>query len=134
VAVPTHPHGIFGFGLFGNIATESTGFSRLFPGIKPLIVTLPIVFYLPFRREVNLAHGSISSDAKSIENALQEQNKGTAVFIVVGGVEEALNAHPNNYDLKLASRKGFVKLSLENGAWLVPMYHFGENNVYDQVK
>jgi 2-acylglycerol O-acyltransferase 2 len=120
-------------GAFANFATEGTGFSSKFPGIKPLIVTLPSQFYFPVKREINLAHGCISSYAESIENVLSRPEKGTAICIVIGGAEEALNAHPNNYDLKLATRKGFIKLALKHGSWLVPMYNFGENNAYDQV-
>uniref|UniRef100_A0A914CZ44 diacylglycerol O-acyltransferase n=1 Tax=Acrobeloides nanus TaxID=290746 RepID=A0A914CZ44_9BILA len=131
--IGSHPHGIFCLGAFANFATEATGFSVKFPGIKPLIVTLPSQFYFALKREINLAHGAISSYAESIENALNGSKKGTAICIVVGGAEEALNARPDNYDLKLATRKGFVKLAIRNGAWLVPMYNFGENNAYGQV-
>lgn len=53
---------------------------------------------------------------------------------MIGGAEEALNSRPDNYDLKLATRKGFVKLAIKHGAWLVPMYNFGETSAYDQVR
>ena len=35
--------------------------------------------------------------------------------------------------LYLAKRKGFVKVALENGAALVPVFGFGENELFDQV-
>ena len=35
-----HPHGIMCAGAFVNFGTEATGFSRLFPGIKPHLLTL----------------------------------------------------------------------------------------------
>lgn len=35
-----HPHGIMCCGAWLNFATEATGFSRLFPGIKPYLLTL----------------------------------------------------------------------------------------------
>ena len=35
-----HPHGIMCAGAWCNFATESTGFSKLFPGLKPHLLTL----------------------------------------------------------------------------------------------
>lgn len=76
--------------------------------------------------------GAVSSEKESIEYLLSGP-KGNAIGIVLGGAEEALDAHPDNYDLRLSSRKGFVKLAIKHGAHLVPMYNFGENKAYDQV-
>lgn len=56
------------------------------------------------------------------------------VSIVLGGAEEALDAHPDNFDLKLSTRRGFVRLALRQGASLVPVYHFGETSIYNQVR
>ena len=39
-----HPHGIMCTGAFVNFGTEATGFSRLFPGIKPHLLTLKSKF------------------------------------------------------------------------------------------
>ena len=35
-----HPHGIITAGAFGNFGTEGSGFSQMFPGIKPYLLTL----------------------------------------------------------------------------------------------
>jgi len=35
--------------------------------------------------------------------------------IVVGGAEEAFDAHPGTYTLILKPRKGFIKLALRTG-------------------
>jgi len=35
-----HPHGIISVGAFANFATEGSGFSQKFPGIKPHVLTL----------------------------------------------------------------------------------------------
>jgi 1-acyl-sn-glycerol-3-phosphate acyltransferase len=58
---------------------------------------------------------------------------GISVVVVVGGAHEALNARPATNDLTLARRLGFVRLALQHGASLVPVYSFGENAVYRQL-
>lgn len=55
-----------------------------------------------------------------------------AVVIVVGGAQEALLMRPNEYRIVLKKRKGFVKLALKNGTSLVPMFSFGELDLFDQ--
>ncbi|PIO65316.1 diacylglycerol acyltransferase, partial [Teladorsagia circumcincta] len=49
------------------------------------------------------------------------------------GAEEALEARPGAHKLKLLTRKGFVKLALQYGASLVPVYSFGENDLFYQL-
>lgn len=51
-----------------------------------------------------------------------------------GGAEEALDAHPGSHILTLSKRKGFIKIAIETGAQLVPMYCFGENELFEQVR
>ena len=58
---------------------------------------------------------------------------GASVAIVVGGASEALDARPGWAVLTLARRKGFVKMALKTGASLVPVFAFGENDIFDQV-
>lgn len=52
-----HPHGIMCFGAFINFATEATGFSKLFPNIKPTLITLEEQFKLPIHRDFVLLLG-----------------------------------------------------------------------------
>lgn len=77
--------------------------------------------------------GACSVSKESIEWILTNEGKGNAAVIVVGGAAEALEAHPGHYVVKLKSRKGFVKMALKHGASLVPVFSFGENEVFDQA-
>jgi 2-acylglycerol O-acyltransferase 2 len=51
---------------------------------------------------------------------------------MVGGAQEALNARPGIYKLVLKNRKGFVRLAIEAGASIVPVFSFNEVEIYDQ--
>ncbi|XP_051972919.1 2-acylglycerol O-acyltransferase 2 [Xyrauchen texanus] len=129
-----HPHGILVAGAFTNFCTEATGFSKLFPGLKSNLLMLPLWFRVPFFRDYIMYAGLVSSDKESAKYLLRRKGGGSAVIIAVGGAPEALDAHPGEHTVHLANKKGFIKLALEHGAHLVPIYSFGENELFDQVE
>jgi len=129
-----HPHGIGSIGAFINFATEGTYFSKKFPGIQSYTCTLYMNFCIPFRREYLMLLGLIDASKQSISYVLSQPKKGNAVTIVIGGAAEALDAHPGKAILTLVKRKGFVRLALKHGADLVPVFSFGENEVYLQAE
>ncbi|KAI8388859.1 diacylglycerol acyltransferase [Radiomyces spectabilis] len=128
-----HPHGIISMGAFANFATEATGFSNIFPGITPSLLTLASNFHLPFYRDIILSLGMASVSRHSCESILSS-GPGRAIVIVLGGASESLNARPGMNDLVLKRRLGFVKLAIRQQSPLVPVFSFGENDLYEQVE
>jgi 2-acylglycerol O-acyltransferase 2 len=126
-----HPHGIISIGAITNFGTDATEFSKKFPGINLRLLTLKMNFYLPFWRELLLL-GICNASKQSCNNILK-QGPGNALMLVLGGAAESLDAHPGTFDLTLANRKGFVKIGLTQGAALVPVFSFGEVDIYRQV-
>ncbi|PIC41537.1 hypothetical protein B9Z55_008921 [Caenorhabditis nigoni] len=132
--VGCHPHGIIAMAAWANFATNGTGIYEKFPSIRWNLCTLAWMFKVAIRRELLLLTGLIDCSRESIEYVLDKSGeKGRAVVLVIGGAEEALDAHPGYHVLTLASRKGFVREALLTGAHLVPVYSFGENDVFEQV-
>ncbi|XP_066450242.1 2-acylglycerol O-acyltransferase 2 [Eleutherodactylus coqui] len=129
-----HPHGVLIAGGFTNFCTEATGFSDLFPGITPYLLMLPLWFRAPFFRDYIMTGGLIPSNKESAAYVLRQKKGGTAVVIAVGGAAESLDARPGACSLLLKNKKGFIKLAIEHGASLVPIFSFGENELYDQVE
>ncbi|XP_015683120.1 2-acylglycerol O-acyltransferase 2-A-like [Protobothrops mucrosquamatus] len=129
-----HPHGVVLIGGTINFSTEATGFSKHFPGLKPHPMMLNVLFRFPFFRDYVMSLGLIPSDKESISYVLRKKEGGNIIVIVVGGAKEALDARPGAYTLVLENRKGFVRLAIENGTPLVPVFSFGENELYDQVE
>ncbi|CAD6195029.1 unnamed protein product [Caenorhabditis auriculariae] len=129
-----HPHGILGMGAWASFSTNGCGSFEKYPGIRFSLCTLPINFKSMIRREILMLHGVVESSRESIEYILNSEEKGKAAVIVVGGAAEALEAHSGKHTLTLAKRKGFVREALVTGASLVPVYAFGENEIFRQVK
>ncbi|XP_046849106.1 2-acylglycerol O-acyltransferase 2-like [Xenia sp. Carnegie-2017] len=127
-----HPHGVMAVGSTGNFASEATGFSKHFPGLTVHLITLNIQFKIPFLREFLLAMGICPASRESLKHILTKMGPGHSCVVVVGGASEALEARPGNYTLVLKNRKGFVKIALKTGASLVPVFCFGENDLFKQ--
>ncbi|XP_064615170.1 2-acylglycerol O-acyltransferase 2-A-like [Liolophura sinensis] len=129
-----HPHGIMSAGAFCNFATEATGFSKIFAGIRPYLSILSGQFVFPFHRDYFMCSGMVEVSKDSMNYVLSgAKGTGNAFVVVVGGAVEALEARPDNYTLTIKSRKGFVKMALKHGASLVPVFSFGENELFTQM-
>ncbi|XP_033127049.1 2-acylglycerol O-acyltransferase 1-like [Anneissia japonica] len=129
-----HPHGVMSHGAWINFATEGTNFSEVFPGIRRTLLTLKGHFIFPVLREILLMFALGDVTRESLDYILGKSGKGNAAVIVIGGAIESLEARPNSHSLYLERRKGFVKKAIEHGANLVPIYSFGETDIYDQVE
>ncbi|KDQ26471.1 hypothetical protein PLEOSDRAFT_1057032 [Pleurotus ostreatus PC15] len=110
----------------------ATGFSNAFPGIKPHLLTLASNFKMPIYRDIILALGICSVSKQSCSNILKS-GPGSAITIIVGGAAESLSARPGTADLTLRRRLGFIKIAIQHGADLVPVFSFGENDIYQQM-
>ncbi|KAB0385035.1 hypothetical protein FD755_006952 [Muntiacus reevesi] len=129
-ALVTHPHGILGIRVFCNFCTEVTGSSQQFPRLWFSLAILNSLFYLPVYQDYVMSYGTCSVNHQSLEFILSQPQLGQAVLILVGGAHEALHAIPGEHCLTLRNRKGFVRLALRHGTSLVPVYSFGENDIF----
>jgi hypothetical protein len=60
--------------------------------------------------------------------------KGQVCAIIVGGAAESLKSHPGQYKLILKNRYGFIRTALETGTSLVPVFSFGEVDVFNSLE
>ncbi|XP_048372360.1 2-acylglycerol O-acyltransferase 3 [Sphaerodactylus townsendi] len=129
----SHPHGIICAGAFSTFCTEATGFSQTFPGLKSHLCLLSGLFHLPVYREYMMSSGMVPVSKRSLDFVLRG-GPGHAVIIVVGGAAESLGGAPGEHRVVLRGRRGFVRLALQHGADLVPVYSFGETDIFRQLQ
>ncbi|KAJ0004407.1 hypothetical protein NQD34_010621 [Periophthalmus magnuspinnatus] len=128
-----HPHGIMSAGAFSCFSTESCGFTELYPGMRSRLAILAGLFRIPLLREYIMCAGLYPVSKASLTHLLSKSGKGNAVVIIIGGAAESLASSPGANTVVIKQRKGFVKVALEFGADLVPVYSFGENELFQQV-
>merc|ERR1712196_370913 len=114
------------------MASAATGVDSLFPGLSLSVQTLGINFKLPFTRENLISLGVGDASKKGLIKALSEA-PGSSAVMVTGGAKESMFAHPGVSKVVLKERAGFVKVAIRTGASLVPMWGFGENNLYENL-
>lgn len=124
-----HPHGITSSSSVLNFCYSKSSFYQQFPGLNISVATLDGQFLFPFHRDLLMALGLCSNSKESLSNAL---SRNESLGIVVGGAPEALSTSKDVVRLYLKNRKGFIKLALKHGAHLVPVYQFGENEIFKQ--
>uniref|UniRef100_UPI003AACFE7C LOW QUALITY PROTEIN: 2-acylglycerol O-acyltransferase 1-like n=1 Tax=Centroberyx gerrardi TaxID=166262 RepID=UPI003AACFE7C len=129
-----HPHGVLVAGASVTLCTEATGFSGFLPGLKSHLLMLPFWFRAPVCLSPVCLSGLVSSCKSSLSYLASRPEGGNVAVIAVGGAPEALDARPGALKLQILNRKGFIKLALKHGAHLVPVFSFGENELFDQME
>lgn len=100
--------------------------------VRALNTRLCWVAALSHTHRVALLHLSHAlSRCQSVRSNLKQRIN---TMIVIGGALESLDARPGLVDLTIDRRTGFVRLALEAGAKLCPVYTYGENELWDQVR
>eukprot|EP01138_Halocafeteria_seosinensis_P005551 gb/GECG01005674.1/.p1 GENE.gb/GECG01005674.1/~~gb/GECG01005674.1/.p1 ORF type:complete len:271 (+),score=19.07 gb/GECG01005674.1/:1-813(+) len=95
---------------------------------KTRIGVASAVFNLPFMRDFYLWFGAVDATREALNLQL---NKGNSVALLPGGIkEQLLVCSPKRETIVLNKRKGFIRLALQHGASLVPVFIFGERDAY----
>jgi len=123
-----HPHGALAFhrGLFGFATREH--WDKTFPGVQFRVLAATAALRVPVIREFWLWSSCIDASKATARHALA---KGVSLVVYPGGEREQMLTVRGKHRIFLKSRKGFVKLAVESSASLVPIYTFGETNLYD---
>ena len=86
-----------------------------------------ILFYIPIVREILLWLGNVDASKSTCEYLLK---KGRSLLIFVGGEKEQLLTREGQNRIYITKRKGFVRLAVKHQLPIVPIYAFGENDLY----
>ena len=120
-----HPHG-----LTSTLTGLALGDINKRTDQRVALVVAPLLRWLnPLMRLLMgfLGVDLLSSDKHQVQSYMR---KGHRVGIVVGGFEEMLRTRSDKEILYLKKRRGFLKQAIKNGYAVVPVYCFGESQIY----
>eukprot|EP00615_Pteridomonas_danica_P008995 CAMPEP_0114345862 /NCGR_PEP_ID=MMETSP0101-20121206/12598_1 /TAXON_ID=38822 ORGANISM="Pteridomonas danica, Strain PT" /NCGR_SAMPLE_ID=MMETSP0101 /ASSEMBLY_ACC=CAM_ASM_000211 /LENGTH=201 /DNA_ID=CAMNT_0001482143 /DNA_START=346 /DNA_END=951 /DNA_ORIENTATION=+ len=101
---------------------------KVFPDIDFRVLTATAALRVPVIREMWLWTFCIDASASVARRALLA---GKSLLLYPGGEREQMMTVRGKHKLYLKNRKGFVKIAIERGASLVPVYVFGETDLYE---
>jgi hypothetical protein len=122
-----HPHGTLAFNRAAVGFSTSTLWDQAFPDVKFRVLTASAAFFIPFIRELWLWSYCVDASKKTAIKVMRDLK--TSVFVYPGGEKEQIETIFKENRV-MSSRKGFIRLAIEEGADLVPVYAFGETNLY----
>ena len=121
-----HPHGMFPAAACWFHLTPQ--FASLFPTVPPPVTLgASVIFRVPLLRDVAMWAGARNVSRKVFVRSLRERG---AVVMCPGGQAELVEhvGGEGDNEVTLCTRhKGFIRIAIEQGAHLVPVFVFGES-------
>ena len=123
-----HPHGVLAFNRAAFGFDIDTLWNAAFPGVDFRVLTATAAFYVPIIRELWLWSYCVDASKRTARRVLAARK---SILVYPGGEREQILTRRGEHVLYLSKRKGFVKIALEHGAELVPMYAFGDTDLFE---
>ena len=124
------PHGVISF---VGILSAVHGTIPAFVGVLPTAVADALLFTPILKHVLGIFH-LISASKKSLQRTLKKKGVSGTIVLYVGGMAELFLSDAQYEKLYLMNRKGFIKLALQEGVDVVPVYLFGNTTVLSILK
>ena len=124
--LPIVPHGPLALGIL-TLCMPRLRMERRFLPLRGLASSAPFLFRVPLLRELLLLLAVREADPRSLDRFL---STGHSLLLHPGGAWERASTSSEREVLYVDGKLSFVRLALKHGRPLLPMYAFGENQLY----
>jgi len=122
-----HPHGVLTItAVFFISYWSATDYPAGVRG-KSFCVVAPLLLRIPGLAEFLLLCHARSADSRTFSSLL---SSGASVAVQPGGLQEQVRTDEKQERVLFSKRLGFIRMALKHDVPLVPMYAFGENQLY----
>jgi hypothetical protein len=125
------PHGVFAFCAYCaalNMPPEFNG-PWDFPG-----AVANALLYIPIIKHISSIRYWVSVSKSSMASILRRPGAPGCVCLFVGGIAEMFLARDDMEHVFLKARKGFIKLALQLGVDVIPVYMFGNTHALSALQ
>eukprot|EP00298_Acanthocystis_sp_HF-20_P000650 c10915_g1_i1.p1 GENE.c10915_g1_i1~~c10915_g1_i1.p1 ORF type:complete len:351 (+),score=123.95 c10915_g1_i1:219-1271(+) len=122
--IAAFPHGLqpFCFGCYM--------FDNMVKGEPVNVAGASVLFHLPIIRHLISFSGAVPATSRNLGVLLRRPYPYNKTVILPGGIAEMFLCRSDVEQIIIESRKGFIKVALKAGADIVPMYMFGNTQLY----
>lgn len=123
------PHGVMPLTALWMFQHET--WKNMFQGIDVVPLGSSVFHYAPLIRDIAMWVGTRQASKKAFVKTIRE---GKSVMIIPGGISEMKHTKSHSKTIVLdAKHKGFIKLAIQEGKDIVPVYSYGETKPFDLV-
>lgn len=117
------PHGIFPVGQF----VSASFVYNQYPDVKICGTGADVIFKVPVMRQIMSWIGTHPANKKSIKKIFED---GHQLANIPGGIAEMYHTNDSTEEIYFLSRKGIIKIALEEGADIIPTFFFGNSKLF----
>ncbi|KAG0520200.1 hypothetical protein BDA96_08G053100 [Sorghum bicolor] len=114
-------------GSYANMGSATSPLLCMWSITKPLILKQLTALYVPFMRQIWTWLGSVPATREKFFSHLAD---GYSCVVCPGGLRETHHMNSGSEVAFIKSRKGFVRMAIQNGSPLVPVFCFGQSDTY----
>lgn len=131
-----HPHGIIPTSTIANLLFKPNRdyiFNPYFLNLSEKLYfgTSSFNFFFPLLRELYLISGATDCSKPNLKKYL-DNNKSISIFL--GGARESQYSGQGSTKIIINKRPGLFKLALETGKPIIPIFTFGENDLFTSLQ